>query len=53
MVLIAQDKPADKFIDFVREETMKALQPHVNKAVAEGRKIKFTTPAGCASSCER
>lgn len=46
VVLISRDKPSDMFIDFVRDETMKALQPHVNKAVSEGRKIKFTTPTG-------
>jgi len=46
VVLVSSDQPSDRFIDFVRGETMKALSPHVSRAIAEGRKIKFTTPAG-------
>ncbi|MFO0930045.1 MAG: PVC-type heme-binding CxxCH protein [Gemmataceae bacterium] len=46
VVLVAQEKPTDRFLDFVRDETMKALQPHVRKAIADGRKIQFVTPAG-------
>jgi putative heme-binding domain-containing protein len=46
VVLVAEEKPKDQYIDFVRGETMKALQPHVRKAIAEGKKIKFVTPAG-------
>jgi putative heme-binding domain-containing protein len=46
VVLVSSDRSSDRFIDFVRGETMKALSPHVSRAIAEGRKIKFTTPAG-------
>src|SRR5439155_5929747 len=46
VVFIAQDKPADQFVNFVIGETMKALDPIVKKAIAEKRPIKFTTPAG-------
>jgi putative heme-binding domain-containing protein len=46
VVLIAQDKPADPFVEFVAKETMKALEPHVRAAIADGREIKFSTPAG-------
>jgi len=44
--LIAADHPSDKYIDFVRGETQRALDPFVKKAIAEGRPINFTTPAG-------
>lgn len=46
VVLIADDQPSDKYIQFVRGETMRALDPHIKKAIAEGRPIHFTTPAG-------
>ncbi|WP_439627918.1 PVC-type heme-binding CxxCH protein [Gemmata sp.] len=46
VVFIAQDKPADQFVNHVAAETMKALTPIVNKAIADKRPIKFTTPAG-------
>lgn len=44
--LVAMEHPTDVYLDFVRGETMKALDPHVRKAIAEGRKIAFSTPAG-------
>jgi hypothetical protein len=46
VVLIAQDRPTDRYIDFVKGETMKTLQPYVKKAISDGRKIAFKTPAG-------
>src|SRR5581483_10954281 len=46
VVLVAMEKPADRYLDVVRGETMRALQPHVKKAIAEGKRIPFTTPAG-------
>lgn len=46
VVFIAQDKPADQFVDHVAKETMKALDPIVRKAIAEKRPIRFTTAAG-------
>ena len=46
VVFVAQDKPADQFVEHVSKETMKALDPIVKKAIAEKRPIKFTTAAG-------
>jgi putative heme-binding domain-containing protein len=46
VVFIAQDKPADQYVNFVIGETMKTLDPILKKAIAEKRPIKFTTPAG-------
>ncbi len=46
VVLVASEKPSDKYLDFVRGETMRALDPFVKKAIAEGKKLKFTTPIG-------
>src|SRR5262249_19310486 len=46
VALIAADKPADPFVDFVRGETLKTLDPLVKKAVAEKPPIKFTPSAG-------
>jgi putative heme-binding domain-containing protein len=46
VVLISADHPADIYLDFTRNETMKALDPLVRKAIAEGKEIKFTTAAG-------
>ena len=46
VVFIAQDKPADQFVNHVAGETMKALDPLVKKAIADKRPIKFTTAAG-------
>jgi putative heme-binding domain-containing protein len=44
--LIAENKPMDDYITFVRGETMRALDPFVKKAIASGNPIKFTTAAG-------
>src|SRR5262249_54057567 len=44
--LISAEKSADPYVDFVRGETMKALDPYVKKSIAEGKKVKFTTSAG-------
>src|SRR5262249_7397690 len=44
--LIAEGLPTDDYLTFVRGETMRALEPHVNKAIASGKTIQFTTPAG-------
>ncbi len=46
IVLIAEEKPSDQYLDFTRGETLKALDPHVKKAIAEGKPIAFTTDAG-------
>jgi putative heme-binding domain-containing protein len=44
--LIAAEQPSDEYIDFVRGETMKALDPIVSKAIKAGKQIHFTTTAG-------
>ncbi|AWM40413.1 dehydrogenase [Gemmata obscuriglobus] len=46
VVFVAQDRPADQFVEHVAKETMRALDPIVKKAIADKRPIKFTTPAG-------
>ncbi len=44
--LIAADHPSDEYLDFVRGETMKALDPIVSRAIKAGKEIHFTTTAG-------
>jgi putative heme-binding domain-containing protein len=44
--LIAAEQPADEYIDFVRGETMRALDPIVSKTIKAGKEIHFTTTAG-------
>ena len=34
--LIAAEQPTDMYLDFVRGETMKALEPYRQKAIADG-----------------
>jgi putative heme-binding domain-containing protein len=46
VLLISAERPSDNYLDFVRGETLKALEPYVKKAIAQGREIPFTTPAG-------
>jgi putative heme-binding domain-containing protein len=46
VVLIAESKPRDPYIDFVRAETKKALDPIVSRALKEGRRLSFQTTAG-------
>ena len=38
--------PTDQYLDFIRGETMKTLDPLWKKAVAEGQRIAFTSDAG-------
>jgi len=44
--LISAEQPTDEYLDFMRGETMRALDPHWKKAVAEGKPIPFTSLAG-------
>jgi putative heme-binding domain-containing protein len=44
--LISKDHPSDVYLDFVRNETMRALDPLVKKAINEKRPIQFKTAAG-------
>jgi putative heme-binding domain-containing protein len=46
VALITNDQPTDIYLDFTRNETMKALEPVVRRAIADGRQIPFTTPSG-------
>ncbi len=46
IALISEDKPTDEYLDYVRTETMRALDPIVQKAIHDGKEIAFTTPAG-------
>jgi putative heme-binding domain-containing protein len=46
VALISSDRPSDPYLEFTRGETLKALDPYVKKAIAQGREIAFTTPAG-------
>src|SRR5262249_10229057 len=44
--LITAEFATDPYIEFVRTETMRTLDPYVKKAIAEGKDIAFTSPAG-------
>ncbi len=46
VALISAEHPTDEALDYTRSETMKALEPHWRKAVAEGRPIALTSDAG-------
>ncbi|HZT80389.1 MAG TPA: PVC-type heme-binding CxxCH protein, partial [Gemmataceae bacterium] len=46
VVLISAEKPSDPYLDFVRNETLRALDPYIKKAIAKGIEIHFKTPAG-------
>ncbi|MDR3635276.1 MAG: GDSL-type esterase/lipase family protein [Isosphaeraceae bacterium] len=44
--LISADHPTDEYLDYTRSETMRALEPYWKQALASGRSIEFTSPAG-------
>jgi hypothetical protein len=44
--LISAEHPSDEYIAFTRDETMRALEPHWKKALADGKKIAFSSDAG-------
>jgi putative heme-binding domain-containing protein len=46
VVLVSESKPADQYIDFVRKETRRQLDPLVSAAIREKKTIAFRTPAG-------
>jgi putative heme-binding domain-containing protein len=46
VALITAEHPSDYYLDYTRNETMRALQPHVKKALDAGRSIEFTSAAG-------
>ncbi|HWE40345.1 MAG TPA: PVC-type heme-binding CxxCH protein [Isosphaeraceae bacterium] len=44
--LISAEHPPDPYVDFVRGETMKALEPLWRKAIADGKQLALTSGAG-------
>lgn len=42
--LISTDYPSDKYLDYVRGETMRALEPYVKRAIADGVDLPLTSP---------
>jgi putative heme-binding domain-containing protein len=44
--LISAEQPTDQYLDFVRNETMKALEPLWRKAIADGKELALTSRAG-------
>jgi putative heme-binding domain-containing protein len=46
VVLISEERESDPYLDYVRGETRRALDPLVSKAIKEGKEIRFTTTAG-------
>ena len=46
IVLIAGDLPTDIYLDFVKAETNKVLEPRVKAALARGETLHFTTDTG-------
>jgi putative heme-binding domain-containing protein len=44
--LIATEQPGDVYLDYVRRETMRALEPYWKKAIAQGHRIPVTSAAG-------
>jgi putative heme-binding domain-containing protein len=46
VAIIAAEHPTDQYLDYVRGETLRALQPLFDRAVASGQEVAFTTDAG-------
>jgi putative heme-binding domain-containing protein len=46
VVFIAMDKPSDIYIDYVRTETLKMLDPIWKDAIAKGKDVKIKSEAG-------
>jgi len=46
VVFVAEDKPADQFVEFVSKETMRTLGPILQRAIERKEPIHFVTPAG-------
>ena len=44
--LISAEHPSDEYLTFTRDETMRALEPHWKRALAEGKKMAFSSDAG-------
>ncbi|WZO95955.1 GDSL-type esterase/lipase family protein [Isosphaeraceae bacterium EP7] len=46
VALISAEQPSDYYLDYVRAETLKTLEPYWRKALAEGRPVEFSSEAG-------
>jgi putative heme-binding domain-containing protein len=46
VALISAEQPTDVYLDYLRTETMTALEPIWKKAAAEGRQVKFISDVG-------
>ena len=46
IALISADQPTDEYFDYVRSETMRALEPLREAGDPRGKDIHFTSPAG-------
>jgi putative heme-binding domain-containing protein len=46
VIPITMERGTDRYLDYVRNETARVLEPIVRKAALSGRKVKFTTVAG-------
>jgi putative heme-binding domain-containing protein len=46
IVVISAAYPSDYYLEYTRGETMRALEPTIRKALAQGRPLDFTSPAG-------
>jgi putative heme-binding domain-containing protein len=44
--VIAAERPADEFLDYVRTETLRTLEPVWKKAMTAGREVAMTTDEG-------
>jgi putative heme-binding domain-containing protein len=46
VALISTEHASDAYLDYVRTETMRALDPYVKKAIGAGQQLKFSSDAG-------
>ncbi len=44
--LITAEYPSDYYLDYTRDETMRALDPYLRPALVEGRSLEINSPAG-------
>ncbi len=46
VALVSAEQPSDYYLDYTRGETMRALEPYVKRALAEGHPLEITSAAG-------
>lgn len=46
VILVAEDHPTDRYLDFLKKEALRAIDPAVRRAIVAKQAIHFTTPAG-------